>query len=300
MKKILYLLIIAATALSSCAKEEQQATKLALEVVLSTETLEMKVGETAALTARTLPAAVGQEVTWSVLNDKVATVENGVVKAVAPGVTYVVATSQDGAVKSSCLVSVIKVPTYDFILLDANGNEVKEILSYPGYTTQIDVFTTDSKAHNNITWESSNTAAVQVKNGKLTLKAVASTDADYVYYGESTITLRTEDGYGCRFKVVSNVASTYLCGGQNMTFGDELNATLNSSHNLEFYCFNGVELLAIPVASYTLASDNSNITVQKNDNKWQLKIGNKEAAQANLTFKIADATSEFLKVTAVK
>lgn len=301
MKKVLYILLTVTAVLLSCTKEEQQTTKLALEVVLSQETLEMKVGETATLTARTLPATVGQDVTWSVLNDKVATVVNGVVTAVASGVTYVVATSQDGAVISSCLVSVIKVPDYEFILMDANGNTVSDITAYPGYTTQVDVLTTDYEVHN-YTWESSNPAAVLVtKKGQITLNAVPSLDPAYAYYGESVITIRAEDGNGCTFKVVSNVSSDFLYDQEHKTFGDEMDVKINTSHSLEFYYYNGTKNEVLPTSAYTLTSSDSNVQVSKVSNRWQLKTSGTAGAEAQVAFQLGESTPvDLVKVTTVQ
>ena len=301
MKKVLYILLTATAVLLSCTKEEQQTTKLALEVVLSQETLEIKVGETATLTARTLPATVGQDVTWSVLNDKVATVVNGVVTAVAPGVTYVVATSQDGAVISSCLVSVIKVPDYEFILMDANGNTVSDITAYPGYTTQVDVLTTDYKVHN-YTWESSNPAAVLVtRNGQITLKAVPSLDPAYAYYGESVITIRAEDGNGCTFKVVSNVSSSFMFGQEQKTFGTETDVKTNTTNYFELYYYNGVMNDVLPASVYTLTSTESDVQVSKVSNRWQLKTSGTAGAEAQVAFQLGESTPvDLVKVTTVQ
>ena len=301
MKRILYLILIAVAAFSSCKKEEEQATKLALEVVISSETLDMKVGETATLTARTLPTEVGQNVTWTVMDQDIATVEAGVVTAVGPGVTYVVATSEDGAVNSSCLVSVTDVPDYEFILMDSNGNTITEVVAYPGYTTQIDVLTTDYQIHN-YTWESSDPAVVQVtRNGQLTLKAVPSANPDYAYYGEAVIKVRADDGNGCLFKVVSNISSSFMFGQEQKTFGTETDVKTNTTNYFELYYYNGVMNDVLPASVYTLTSTESDVQVSKVSNRWQLKTSGTAGAEAQVTFTITGSTPvDLAKVTPVQ
>ena len=301
MKRILYLILIAVAAFSSCKKEEEQATKLALEVVISSETLDMKVGETATLTARTLPTEVGQNVTWKVMDQDIATVEAGVVTAVGPGVTYVVATSEDGAVNSSCLVSVTDVPDYEFILMDSNGNTITEVVAYPGYTTQIDVLTTDYQIHN-YTWESSDPAVVQVtRNGQLTLKAVPSANPDYAYYGEAVIKVRADDGNGCLFKVVSNVSSSFMFGQEQKTFGTETDVKTNTTNYFELYYYNGVMNDVLPASVYTLTSTESDVQVSKVSNRWQLKTSGTAGKEAQVAFQLGESTPvDLVKVTTVQ
>ncbi len=301
MKRILYLILIAVAAFSSCKKEEEQATKLALEVVISSETLDMKVGETATLTARTLPTEVGQNVTWTVMDQDIATVEAGVVTAVGPGVTYVVATSEDGAVNSSCLVSVTDVPDYEFILMDSNGNTITEVVAYPGYTTQIDVLTTDYQIHN-YTWESSDPAVVQVtRNGQLTLKAVPSANPDYAYYGEAVIKVRADDGNGCLFKVVSNISSSFMFGQEQKTFGTETDVKTNTTNYFELYYYNGVMNDVLPASVYTLTSTESDVQVSKVSNRWQLKTSGTAGKEAQVAFQLGESTPvDLVKVTTVQ
>ena len=300
MKKVLYLLTIAIAALSSCKKEEEQATKLALEVVLSSETLELNVGETATLTARTLPAVVGQNVMWSVMDSDIASVENGVVTAVAPGVTYVVATSEDNAVKSSCLVKVNKVAPYEFLMFDSEGNQVSEIYAYPGYTNRIDILTTDYLPHT-FTWSSSNTAVAQVtKNGDITLKASFATEEGYLYYGESIITVRAEDGYGLQFKVTSSLASKFQFDQEQIQFGAALAVPANSSHSVSLLYFNGESNAYVPASAYSLTSSaTSNVQVKKTSASWQLNALSNEGV-SQVTFKIGDVEAALADVTVTK
>ena len=298
MKRILYLILISSAVLSSCQKEEEQAVKKALEVVLSKSTLDMNLGETATLTARTLPADVDQNVVWSVMDPEIATVENGVITAVSAGVTYVVATSADNAAKSSCFINVTDVPDYEFLLTDSNGNIIKQITAYPGYTTRLDVLTTDYKLHN-FSWTSSDPSAVHVnKNGEITLKPVFSKDPEYVFYGEAMITIKADDGNGFRFKVISSISSKYLFDQEEKKFGDMLTIPAKSSHSVTFRYFNGEGLVAVPSSVYTLSSSSSDVQVKKNADGWMLNVPENKAGTAQITFSIGELSATLAEVTA--
>ena len=131
MKRIL--LIFAALAIVSCGcnkpgeepsgnteqnnndgQEEnpQEQTVEAASVVLSQTTLTITVGKTGQLTATVYPpTTTDKTVVWASGNDAVATVENGLVAAVAPGTTTVTATC--GKAVGSCEVTVNDLPAVE-------------------------------------------------------------------------------------------------------------------------------------------------------------------------------------------
>lgn len=78
-------------------------------VTLSSDTALLEVGETTTLTATLAPAATLDTVSWKSSNEKIATVENGKVTAVAPGTTEISATVNGKTAK--CTVTVYKVET---------------------------------------------------------------------------------------------------------------------------------------------------------------------------------------------
>jgi len=72
------------------------------------EIANLEVGDTKALVATVLPANADKKTCqWSVTDETIATVANGVVTAVAPGETMVYVTTDDGNLQDSCLVQVI-------------------------------------------------------------------------------------------------------------------------------------------------------------------------------------------------
>ena len=76
-------------------------------VSLDKTELSLTVGGTETLTATVAPDnATDKTVTWTSSNPSVATVENGVVTAVAPGTAVITATTQDGNHTATCAVTV--------------------------------------------------------------------------------------------------------------------------------------------------------------------------------------------------
>lgn len=76
-------------------------------VSLDKPSAELEVGGTITLTKTIEPAnATNQNVTWSSSDVKVATVENGTVKAVAVGTADITVTTEDGGKTATCTVTV--------------------------------------------------------------------------------------------------------------------------------------------------------------------------------------------------
>ena len=87
MKRFILTAILLLPALLACNKSSDNVGEGATSVVLSLEKVDLQVGETATITATVLPASLGMGVTWSVLDDTYAEVNDGVVTAKAEGVT---------------------------------------------------------------------------------------------------------------------------------------------------------------------------------------------------------------------
>ena len=83
-------------------------------VALDKAELSIEAGKTATLVATITPDnATNKNVTWATDNDKVATVANGVVTAVAEGKANITVTTEDGAKTATCAVTVTPVPAVD-------------------------------------------------------------------------------------------------------------------------------------------------------------------------------------------
>ena len=116
-------------------------------------------GETVTLTATVEPAdATDKTVTWASSNNAVATVENGVVKAVAPGTAVITATAGNQSASYSLEV---KAPLKGITLNHSEMTVIKG-QSAPLTVSYNPTYTTDAK---DVTWTSSNEDVATVENG---------------------------------------------------------------------------------------------------------------------------------------
>ena len=162
---------------------------LAVVTLNKTElTLDLNGTKEETLVATTKPE--GLEITWSVADDKVATVDSktGKVTAVAIGETTVTATAPDGTT-ATCKV-VVKDTTKGETKLTLNKTQLELDLSG---TKEEQLKATVEPTDMEVTWTSSNikVATVDSKTGKVTAVGV----------GNATITARTQDGTTATCKV---------------------------------------------------------------------------------------------------
>ena len=94
-------------------------------ITLSSESETVSVGDSFTLTATIKPdTAENKNIVWSSRNTKIATVENGIVRAVKPGTTAIVAESEDGGFVKFCLVRVISLNAINGAVIDNENNIV--------------------------------------------------------------------------------------------------------------------------------------------------------------------------------
>ena len=149
-------------------------------ILLDQHTASMEIGETLRLIPTFIPSdADDRTLTWSVKDEGVAKVENGVVTALAPGKTWVYAKSVVEDVMDSCEVTVIQHVTD--IALDTPAVTLEGI----GATVQLNVIVTPEDATDkSVTWSSSNPSVCVVSNGKIVA----------VGYGTSVVIATSVDG----------------------------------------------------------------------------------------------------------
>lgn len=93
-------------------------------ITLSQDKIALSVGETATLTAEVAPdTAKNKNIIWSSKDASVAGVENGVITAKEPGVTIIVAQTEDGGYKDFCIVRVASLTAKNGAVVD-NENGV--------------------------------------------------------------------------------------------------------------------------------------------------------------------------------
>ena len=160
-------------------------------ITLSQNIFTIVEGYTNKLTATILPSdATNKNIVWSTSNNTIATVDNGVVKAVSPGLAVVIATSKDGSAIATCIINVLSVAegSVSKPISNVSSGYVKEgsaitlVCTTPGaeiyYTTDGSVPTKSSQLYlepiqiNSAT----NIKAIAIKNGMLD-----STVASYSY-----------------------------------------------------------------------------------------------------------------------
>ena len=149
----------------------------------------MKPGETLKLTAAVEPpTATNQNVTWTTNNDKVATVNDGVVTAVGEGTATITVTTADGSHKATCTVTVNDKAEEVKVTIDG-GDTVKM-----GSTLELKTIVTPAGTSVKSTeWKSQNLRIATVNNGIVTPNNGIVTP---VAVGTTTITatITTEDG----------------------------------------------------------------------------------------------------------
>lgn len=97
MKRLLFIMALCAALFVSCDKDQ-------LTVELSEDSLSLSIGDSKTLTAKVSPDGVKKALSWKSSDTEIATVENGLVTAVAAGSATITATIGD--VSASCEVKV--------------------------------------------------------------------------------------------------------------------------------------------------------------------------------------------------
>ena len=90
----------------------QKQTIYVTDVKMSKSAVSIKIGESLTLECRISPTnASNKNVLWSSSNEKVATVNNGVIHALSKGNTVITVTTEDGRISDTCNVTVIESKT---------------------------------------------------------------------------------------------------------------------------------------------------------------------------------------------
>ena len=160
--------------LAACIKEP-------VSITVSPSSLSLTEGESAPLAAKVLPEDASYDgIAWTSSNKNVATVSNGLVKAVAPGTATITATAEN--VSGTATVTV-KAKVYP--VTGVSLNKTSLTLTEGETETLKATVAPDNATDKSITWSSSNASIATVDaSGKVT--AVAA--------GTATITVKTTDG----------------------------------------------------------------------------------------------------------
>ena len=157
---------------SGCEKDNSVSVT---DVTLNKQAITLAVGDEVTLVATVIPEnATNKTIAWTSSDTAVATVDNGVIKALAVGAVTVTVTTEDGNHTATCALTVIGVTL----------SETEFLLMPDEEKTLVATVLPESTANKNVTWSSSDPAVATVNNG--VVKGIAD--------GETIITVTTEDG----------------------------------------------------------------------------------------------------------
>ena len=154
------------------------------KIELSSRTLELMVGAEHPLEVRFTPEnAVADDITWNTTDDKVVTVKDGLVKAVAKGDATITVKCNDGELAAACKVKVIEENTVirpESIEVTPKSMELK--VGDKGTLTAT-VTPADAEV-NDLVWETSDNTVATVAHGEVTA----------LNAGEAVITAKCNNG----------------------------------------------------------------------------------------------------------
>lgn len=180
---------------ASCGEVAKEPVPVS-SVTVSPTSLSMTEGDTETLKVTVLPEnADDKTVVWESSNSTVATVSNGVVKALAGGTSTI--TAKAGGKSATCAVTV--TPAFVSVSSIAFSGDSFSMRDDEELTLVVS-FTPENASNKNLSWSSSNESVATVSAGVVHGKAV----------GETTITATSEDGNKtatCKVQVTSSLIS---------------------------------------------------------------------------------------------
>ena len=190
-------------------------------VTLDKEETGLVEGEEVTLVATLAPEnATEKTVEWSSSDEKVATVKDGKVTAVAPGTATITVKTVDGSKTATCKVTVEKkgIPVNKVTL-----NKTTQTLEIGSELTLVATVSPSNATNKKLTWSSSNSEVATVdQNGKV--KAVKA--------GTSSITVTTEDGgkkATCAVTVNNKAVSTITLNKSSLSLKETQTAQLTAT-----------------------------------------------------------------------
>ena len=147
--------------LCACGEKGKQTTVEVELITLNRTTLSLYVGDEFLLEAAVSPEDANQTIKWRSGDESIVTVDNGRVRALGTGLTYVMAESHDGKVSESCTIEVSEKITD--ISLDKNN-----ISMLVGEEEILVPIVTPPASAGEIIWTSEPAGIVSVTGGKVT------------------------------------------------------------------------------------------------------------------------------------
>lgn len=297
MKKILSvfaLTVLLGAAIASCRKNDDGEVAGAMQVIVSPAEKNVQRGEVFTLSATVLPADVpDRSVVWSSLNPEMASVTaDGSVKTIRPGVTYIVATSADGAAKGACMVTINYPGRYYVVLKDASGTDLPAaVYGYPTMTSRFTAESSDGASHS-FMWTCSSADAAEVDgDGHVTFALPSEGREGYLYYASAILKVESEDTYSDKVEIVSNVRDSYSFGGGSRSFDDDYGVSRGKSYEVALQWFDGRKDAELPASLYTVSSsDESAFKVERSGDVYKVTSSSSVGACARLTARLWNGT----------
>lgn len=244
-------LLIVGIVLTSCTDDMTPIT--VSSVTLDTTSMTLTEGDSQTITATISPSeAANKTILWISSNSAVASVEGGVVTAIAPGTVTITAVTEDGAKTATCNVTVVaKVYPVTGVSLDKTSASLTE-----GETIALTATVNPENATNkNVSWKSDDISVATVVDGKVTA----------VKAGTTTITVTTEDGKHSASCSIVVKALWGICGTFN-NWGEEGEDTpMLSNEYKNYYVVKDVNLKSYNTDDYSF--------VFRYDNSWEIHRG---------------------------
>lgn len=173
--------------------EIQELQIIAVEsITLSETSIEIKIEEEKQITAVVSPEdATYKDIIWESSNNKIATVENGLIKGVKDGTTEITAYNKENNIKAICKVKVEPIEVTS-VSLDETSVNIGVGQNY----ILLSSIQPSNATYKEIVWDSSNKNVVSVKNGQITAT------------GEGTAVITATSKNGKKASCTFNVSST--------------------------------------------------------------------------------------------
>ena len=149
-------------------------------ITISQSECTLAVGNSLQLETAINPAnATNKKVSWDSSNESVCIVKDGIITAIAKGISIITVTTEEGKFRANCTVTVVQPVTN--ITLDHNTYELHGIGASGKLTATVEP---EDASNKDVTWKSSNESVCVVSNGAIIA----------VGYGEAVIIATSVDG----------------------------------------------------------------------------------------------------------
>ena len=293
MKRFFTIAILLLPALVACTDDSSEGSEGATSVVLTAEKVDLQVGESKTIGATVLPASLGMGVVWSVLDGTYAEVKDGTITGKAEGVTYVVATSEDGNQKAACMVSVNPAAKYTVSITNDRGVVLTGLYGYPGMKMELSAVTSDGEEHS-FTWSLDEGAAGTVtSDGVLTFGTAASTDPAYVYDSQAYLTVVSEEGFGCQLPFRSSLKGGVKVGEVFYPSASVVTVEANQTYPMSVLYEGELIPEAVPTTAVSFELSNpSAFSIQDVAGSFMLVTGEETGVSSTVTLSLAGSSEK--------